>query len=362
MKKRELLTIAILFLVFLLGGCGNKQTAEKYVGEQITAMKEENASLFSPLLEQGIAESNSQYVLEFPEELKESYLSFLQDTFSTIEFEVSTAKKSGDDSYSVSISYAMLDVDASTKDTRANYLASMTSSDLTEAVKPLLESSLDALKDNPVLQEDKHATITVKKTEDGYSIDEKSMTDFLSQVCRGYMAPYDAVCEILDARDYMQSILDATFKSDVSQFAKHAGVTEEEASSWYTDDLYTPYEDMLPAYTDRYTAAMKTICSQCQYTVGIPKKDGNLFSYTIDVTVVPNNSLKNILTEAQSRSYYSEEEFDQNFIALMEKYAAEPAYGEETVITVPFNFNDLGTVGEEDSEYTRLMNLLLPVE
>lgn len=41
------------------------------------------------------------YVLQFPDELKDSYLKFLQASFNAVEFEINGAKKIDDERYSV---------------------------------------------------------------------------------------------------------------------------------------------------------------------------------------------------------------------------------------------------------------------
>ena len=92
-----LLFPALLGLL-LLAGCGGK-SADQYVGEQITAMKEEDPGAFTFLLEQGITESNALYTLQFPQELRTPTLDFLQEAFRTMEFEVTEAKEQSDSQY-----------------------------------------------------------------------------------------------------------------------------------------------------------------------------------------------------------------------------------------------------------------------
>ena len=109
MKKKIILSAAFLLSMLCLAGCG-KDSADKYVGEEITSMKKEKADCFAAVLDDGIAKSNQEYVLQFPEELKEPYQKFLQECFKTIEFEVASAKKGYDGNYKVDVTYTPLNV------------------------------------------------------------------------------------------------------------------------------------------------------------------------------------------------------------------------------------------------------------
>ena len=146
------------------------------------------------------------------------------------------------------------------------------------------------------------------------------MEILLSQVLRDYMEPYSSVCEILDVHNFLTAYLDASFKGDVAQFALYTDRTVEETDAWYEQDTFDPPENMTAAYTDRYTAALKKVFSQCKYTVNIPQKESGVYNYTVDVTVVPNNSLLNAFTQLESGVYYSEEEVDKTVVELLEEY------------------------------------------
>lgn len=125
MKKRLFLSTFTAFLLLILTGCTDKNSADKYFGEQITSIKETNPEKLSFLLEDGIEESNSLYVLEFPEELKEAYLSFLQEAFKTVKFEVTDAKKNGKGAFTVQVSYTPLDIAAAAKETDETFLSTL---------------------------------------------------------------------------------------------------------------------------------------------------------------------------------------------------------------------------------------------
>lgn len=361
MRKRQFLFTLTLLLSFILAGCSDKDSADQYFGEQITSIKETDAEKLSFLLEDGVEESNSQYILQFPEELRASYLSFLQEAFKTIEFEMTSAKKNGEDGFTVQVSYTPLDVTATLQTATEEYLSSLASSDLTGEVTALLNNAKAVLKETPHFKEKTYATVAVTRKGDGFSIKEEDLHTFLSRTVTGYMDPYNSICELLDAQDFLKAYLDASFKGEVTQFAKHAEMTEEEALAWYEEDVFTPPDDMAPAYTERYTAALKTLLKQCVYTVGIPKKENGIFNYTVDVAVTPNNSLTNVFSEWNSGTYYSEDEVDRTLVELMEQYAVAPVYGEKTTVSVQLNSLSIMEAGNDGAELTNLAETILAI-
>lgn len=361
MKKKHLLLLLTGVLIFLLTGC-NKYTADKYVGEQITSLKEEDTEAFVPLLEDGIAASNDSYGLEFPEELREPYLDFLQTALKSVQFELDGAKKADDETYSVRVTYTPIDIASTTESISKKYLASIDSSDLTQEVKTLLEKAENAIANSPVYEPETFVTLKVKKNGDSYTIADEDMTDLLSRALLDIMVPYNSICDVLDAQDYLTACLNAMFKGDVSQYVKHTGVSEESALSTLHESFLTPPDDLGSAYVERCQAALNTICSQCQYRVGIPQKQSGLFNYVMDVTVTPNISIQNAMSELESGTYYSEDAIDRTLVELLEKYAAAPVYGEETTVTVTINYNTISNAGNEDSELSGLINIILPIE
>lgn len=349
-------------LLFLIGaaGCGG-ESADQYVGEQITAMKEKDTSSFALLLDQGIEESNSIYTLQFPEELKDPSLDFLQSAFQTMDFQVAKADKQSDGQYTVNINFTPIDIDGTTQAAREAHLAAMTSPDLTAETSSLFEECGKAFQDEPQYLDEVLVSLAVEETEDGFSIPEDQMKAFLQEALPGYMQPYDSVCEILDAQDFLKSYLDASFKGEVSQFALHTGRTEEEALEWYEADVFDPPSDLTAAYHDRYSAALKEIMKQCQYTVGIPRKEAGIYNYTVDVTVIPNNSILETFQKIENGTYYSIEAVSKDLVETMEAYAAAPSYGEETTLSIPLNMTEMLAAGDAESTFTNLAMTILPM-
>lgn len=358
MKKKLFLFTLTLLLPFILAGCGDKYSADQYLGEQITSIKEDDAEKFSFLLEDGIEESNSLYILQFPDELRAPYLSFLQEAFKTIDFKVASAKKNGENAFSVQVSYTPLDLASTLQAADEEYLASLASSDLTAEVTALLENAKAVLTENPKFKEKTYATVAVDKKGEGFQIKEDELNTFLFHTMTGYMEPYNGVCELLDAQDFLTAYLDASFKGEVTEFIKHTDMTEEEALAWYEQDVFTPPDDMSSAYAERYVTALKTLLKQCIYTVGIPKKESGIYNYTVDITVTPNISLNNVFSEWNNGTYYSEDEVDRTLVELMEQYAAAPVYGEETTVNIDLNTLSIMEAGNEGASLTRLAEII----
>ena len=81
MYRKYLLPLLLsLFCLFLFTGC-SKEGAEQYVEKELNAVKENGSEEFTQLLDDEIAKNTENFTLEFPEELKEPYVSFLQKAF-----------------------------------------------------------------------------------------------------------------------------------------------------------------------------------------------------------------------------------------------------------------------------------------
>lgn len=357
MRRRTLLILCLSALA-LLTGC-SRNTAEKYVGEQITSIKEKGCDSFTKLLDEGIAESNETFVLQFPEELREPYQDFMKESFARITFEVSKAQKMNDGTYSVQVTYTPLNIKKSLTDTNTELVTGLETTEPADAVASILEKDADILKDSPSYDTETISTIDVSKDGEKFTVKQESLDKFIAQAIPGYMEPYNAVCDILDSYDFIKAYLDASFKGDVARFAIHTGRTEEEALAWYEADVFTPPSDLSEAYIPRYQEALKTIMKQCQYTVGIPKKEEGIYSYTVDITTTPNKSFADAYHEFENGTYYSIEEVSAGLIQAMEKYAAAPTFGEETTVTVPVNVSSLLNAGMTDSELSNLATTIL---
>lgn len=361
MKKKLLamLLTSCLACTILLSGCSDN-SAGNYVGEKITSLKGTDTASFTPLLEAGIKDSNEQFVLQFPEELRDTYLQFLQDAFSSVSFEASAAKKKDSTHYAVDLTFSPIDLGKTVEASDEDYLAQMTNTDFLTDMKELLKEDAAVLKEAPVYKDSVNMTIDIRKKDDGYTISEKTIHALLKASVKNYMTPYNNACEVLDTRDFFQSYLDASFKGEFTQFTKHTQKTAEEAQAWYDASFSDVPAELSDEQKGRYMNALKSIMKQCKYELQIPRKNDGIFDYSIDVTYSPNNSLVEAMNALKSGTYYSVYEATDAAIQLLETHVATPVFGTETTTTVNLNFNTLMTSGEPDSEMAALIDAICP--
>lgn len=148
MKKRRMLCALCLLLglMMLCSGCEKKESADDYLGRLITRAKENEGELQS-VLETGIADakSSNDFVIDFPDELKESYEAFLKEALNQVQFELNKADKESNDTYIIRVTYEPIDIAATTKETDAGYVKNISGTDFTTEVKNLLEEDTKLL-------------------------------------------------------------------------------------------------------------------------------------------------------------------------------------------------------------------------
>lgn len=363
MKKRGLLLVlGLLICMVICGGCEKKESADDYLGRYITRAKEKQGEL-TGVLEDGIVniKDTEELVIDFPEELKESYEEFLKDALNQVQFELNKAEKESDDTYMVRVTYDPIDIAATTDDTNLEYVKNISSTDFCAEVNKLLEKDRELLESSEN-QQKKSRIIEVQKSGDGFAIDEAQIKDLLEDALQGYMAPYAAVAKVFDMRDFVQAYLDANIKSEFEQYIEHTGMSAEEVSVIY-DDSFSEFrmDELSSEQNDRFVNAAKVIYRNCQYSVGIMKQN-SLTEYVFDITVTPNTSIINAMNEFEAGTYYSESAAKEALLNIYDKYAASPTYGEETTITVTWNTIDMLNSQAENEEFNRLMDTIIPAE
>lgn len=365
MKKKLISGFLAVVMVTgaFLSGCSTAPKRDPVEGVKkavLDSLKREPAD-FSELLEKGIKETEDvcDFTLTFPEELKSPYLDFLAEAYSEVEFQVTSIDEK-DGSYTARVSYEPIDLEASLEEVNAAYVEAMSDTDLTQSVSALLEEDKKALKDHIINLDGRVLDFTVVEKDGSYNVSEEEIKKALSRAVDGYMKPYEDVCSVLDLRDFFQAYLDASLKGEFTQFMKHSGKTQEEAQVWYeSGGAFDPPDDLSQPYRERCSAAVKNIVKQCSYSVGIPKQNG-IMDFTVEVVITPNNSLTAAWNEFQNGTYYDIDSASAAFVGILEKYAAAPALGEETIFKAEVNASSFTSV-DESSDVYRLVNAICPV-
>ena len=352
--------LLVLGGALMLGACGNKNSPDQYVGKCITELKEKDQAL-SDVMDAGAEESNGQYVIQFPEELREPYMDFLKQALNQVEFNVKSAEENGQGDYKVKVYFEPLDILDTTAAENTGYLAEPADDNLTDAVKSVLKSDKGLLEEGKK-REEAYQTIKVKEKGDSYEISPESLTDLVEAALVDYMYPYNCVAETYDEKNFLQSFLDADLKGEMDEFIKYTGSTKEEALKVYEDGFISAAaEAEFPADIEqRYIDALKAIYKSCDYSVGIPKQTSST-GYVIEVTIKPNLSIANASEEFQNGTYYSEEEVQEAFVSIHEKYAASPVYGDETKTTVQWDVKTKMETITENSELGKLERTIIPI-
>lgn len=362
-KKMKVLFPCLLLLCFVIGsGCEKKESADDYLGRQITRAKENDGEL-SEVLEDGISsvKDEEEFVVDFPEELKESYEAFLKAALNQVQFELNKAEETGKDTYSVRVTYDPIDIEAVTEAVNLEYVKNIASDDFAAEVETLLEQDEELL-EGAETQQKKSSTITVTKSGDEFSIDEEEIKNLLENALQGFMAPYVAVAEVFDMRDFIQAYLDASFKGETERYQEHTGYTADEASVWYEDSFSEfKMDEFSEEQNERFRNAAKEIYRNCQYTVGAMKQN-SLTEYVFEITTTPNTSFLNAMSEFESGTYYSEAEAIDAFLSIYDKYASAPTYGEEITTTITWNAINMMNVQQDNEEYNRLIEAIIPTE
>lgn len=364
MKKKGLILLSGIMLIgaVLAGGCEKKEAADDYLGRQITRAKESEGELLS-VLEDGIVQvkEDESFVIDFPEELKEPYEAFLQSALKQVQFELNKAEKESEDTFMVRVTYEPLDIAAVTEAINEEYAKNIASTDLTAEVNALLEKDMGLL-ESAEKQQKKSQTIQVAKKGDEFSIEEEDVRELLESALPGYMAPYTAVANVFDMRDYIQAYLDASLKGETERYQLHTGNTPEEAAAWYEESFQDFEMDGFSAeQSERIANAMKAIFKNCKYSVGITKEN-SMTEYVFELTTTPNTSVQSAIEELTAGVYYSQEEVNEACLSLYEKYAAQPTYGEEKTVTITWNAFKMMNAQAEDADYDAMMDAIIPVE
>lgn len=353
----------LLAVLLALTGCG-KEAPEDYVKERLEKLQAGDEEMAEMLLQAGIESVDGSYVAAFPKDLKNRYQEFLKKACGYFTYTVKEAEAYNSD-YRVKVEIAPAKVGDAVEALDAEYVQTLESTELTEAVETLLPKAEEQLEtcDNG---RKKELTLEIREKGSSYELTKDSQKELAEHLLSGYMEPYQAVAEVLDIRDYLQSVLDATYKGEVSKYARHTGSTEEQAREKY-EKSFSGEEladmDLSAEQEQRFQEAMKKIFAGSRYEIGAMQKtaDGG---YVTQVTVTPNLSLQKssqeLHTNAKSGRYGSEAQLVEGYLTTLETYAQQPVYGEAMTVELHLSTGAILMSGDAMQEVSRLMEQILP--
>lgn len=358
MRKRAAAFMLAIAAAIFSAGCGGTEKVTEQVGKEITEIKE-NPDRLTELLDAGTASRQEEFTIAFPENAKEEYLKLLQTALKKVEFKAEAAESSGDNGYYVKINFKPLDMNAVLEAADIAYAENMQSADFQAELKNVVVQDISLLEE-AVYEEETWEYVQVKKSGDKLEVSSEDMLVLLQKALPGYMSSYNTIARAFDRQDFLKAYMDAMFKGDVDRYCEHTGMTGEEVMAWYEEAFEEiDYIGLSEEQNIRMKEAVKTIMRNCNYTVGIPRRESE-YSYIVEVDVIPNQSLQKALKELEGGTYYSEEQVKEAAVNIYEKYAAEPVYGDAVTVSVTVNIQELAGSMNENSQFMQFMQTVLP--
>lgn len=361
--KNYMLLFVCLLLSAIMTGCGDEDP-EAFVTEQLEHAVAGDEQVTELMLSQGLEELEGKYVLDFPDELKKTYCDFLTDACQSIQYKIVECEKHNK-GYKVNIELTPVDVADTMEECSEAYILNLETTDLCEAVETLLLQNQELL-DDPEEGRTELVTLYMKEGKDGFVFDEGEWEQCVSVMLTDYMEPYENVADVLNSRDYLIATLDAIYKGDVARYARHMGLTEEEAFQEYEKSFTTvdlTGTEMTEEQKSRFMDSMKTMFANSQYEVGAAKKSEDE-GYWIQMTVTPNLSLQKSGAEfnknVRNRRYGSTEAVKEGYLQILEKYADSPVYDETLTLDFHMPAGNLLYNTNGENEFEELGELIMP--
>ena len=185
-----------------------------------------------------------------------------------------------------------------------------------------------------------------------------------------------------DAGDYVQAMLDASYKGDFDAYTKQEIGKKHDAQTMYEDNLNALVksfaqifgEDISDEAQKSLSDAMASLCGNVQYNIGETEADGSHFN--VDVRIKPllftsvlessdfnkeaESAVKNAIKENADIS--SDELMKVLTDLLIERFgeiAESPSYGKETTVTVVVKRNDDGAFEITEESWNELDQALI---
>lgn len=351
----------------MLAGCKKREPADAYVKEELEKIQKGEHKELDEMLGKMLDEDlNSNAAEDFPEELKEEYLSFLKEACGHIKYSVREEKKQQNE-YKVTVDIEPIDIQATTHDAIAEYMNTAKAESITDEMPEILKLSKEKLSE-PVYASSLTASFRLSYKDGTYKPRENELYTAVKVMMVNVSSPYVQAAGSIDIKSYVKACQDAIFKGDYVEYARHTGITEEEALK----ELEEIYNQALPTGVDltdsqetRYISALRKIMANTVYEIGnIEQLDSN--NYTAVVHYTPNLALKQAMEDltanGQKGVYTSEAQVIEGMISLMEKHAETQVNGEPTEMCISIIRNSSWEMQIDDNDAAELFQEMLPVE
>ncbi len=166
-----------------------------------------------------------------------------------------------------------------------------------------------------------------------------------------------------NAGDYVQAMLDASYKGDFDAYTKQNIGKKSDAKAMYEDNLNALVksfaqifgDDMSDEASQSLSDAMADLCSHVQYEVTEAEADGSHFNVEVKIkplqftSVLQDSDFNKEAEEAVRTAIEKDADISSEdlmkvltdlLITRFGDIAAHPTYGEETVVTVVVKRND----------------------
>lgn len=186
-----------------------------------------------------------------------------------------------------------------------------------------------------------------------------------------------------DAKTYVQSVLDASYKADFSEYTEQTDSTEEEAQQLFDDNLDNIMS--MGGFTDaglsdelsaNYRQLFKDMLAQAKYEVG-DATEGENDGFVVEVSAEPFTAFDGLQDEVVNAvqaemanitdisQMPSDEEINemvfQKMYDILVQRVAEPTYGEAQTVEIHVELNDnVYSINQDD--LTTLDGILFPAD
>ena len=320
MKKKNLAIVgAVVVLAALALLFFSTSKEERFVEQEISSMKEKGSYIHS-LIKEEEKTLEETYPVSLPPESEKDYVDFLAKAMSKIDFDVKTKDKR------VSISFEPANLKKTMEPLLKKEEMEISSPVFSEAIQTLLEKETKEL-DHLKRQTGTTVVFELKENEEGYSIPKEDAHNLIRAALPGYLDTYLVLEDVFDKQQYLIAFLDAYLKGETEKLADHLHMPKEEVDTWYREGFEGAVEGFSDEDATRLTNALMSIAASSKYEVGIPRKNEK-GEYDIAIKITPNLSSVKAKEEIDAMEFSSKEEVVEGYLAVYEKYAQNPVYGD----------------------------------